>query len=326
MNRLEKFQYGAKSMNGQPMRIMIGSGPYTSETDLEFGPLETLCEQVALDPPDLLILLGPFLSRTHPILQSGRIDEFPDAIFKRHVGDRLAHLLEETRATQLRIALVPSTKDIISSHVAFPQPQFEKDAVDAPIGVFDRRHGIPEHKRVTCLPNPCAVWANECFIGLSTADVLRDIRAEEHVLRVEAKDEADTSSTADAISRACGHVLQQRCFYPLFPASTASNPTLPLDISHAHLADFVTITPDILVLPSVLAPTVKALQPTICINPGSVGGKTGDRGGHCALITVHPQQELPERIARAREEGSGEDKARILYRMGERTRVDLMRL
>jgi DNA polymerase alpha subunit B len=236
MKQLEKFQYSAKSMNGQPLKLMVAAGPFTSDTDLAFGPFEALIERVLAEPPDVLILLGPFLSRTHPILQSGQIEDFPDAIFRKRVGERLAFLLRETKSAGMRIAIMPSTKDVISAHSAYPQPMFEKDQKDAPAGFFDKRTGIPvslisaialsrsfadqlrkllyarqEDKRLFRLPNPCAVWINECFIGLSTADVLRDIRAEEMVIKVENhKSQADEEYAPDPILRACGHLICQR--------------------------------------------------------------------------------------------------------------------
>ena len=114
-------------------------------------------------------------------------------------------------------------------------------------------------------------------------------------------------------------------FYPLYPSSSASNPPLPLDVSHAQLGDFVTVTPDILILPSVLAPTSKSLDPTICVNPGALGGKRGDRGGSLAMLTIHPQQDLREAIERAKMEGLS-DRERIEYNLAARTRVDILKL
>ncbi|KDN42303.1 DNA polymerase alpha, subunit B [Tilletiaria anomala UBC 951] len=328
MRQLEKFQYSTKSMNGQPMKMMVAAGPFTSDSDLTFGPLEAIIQQALRDTPDILILLGPFLSRYHPILQSGHVDEFPEDIFRKRVSDRLDELLKATKGSGLRIALVPSTKDIVSAHAAFPQPMFEHNSKsDTSLGMFDKRTSLPDDKRLFRLPNPCAVWINECFVGLSTADVLRDVRSEEMVIQVEdiKSSNAFETATPDPLLRVCGHIISQRCFYPLYPSSPASNPPLPLDISHAHLADFVTVTPDILILPSVLNPCSKLLDPTICVNPGAAGGRKGDRGGTVAMVTIRPQQDLREIIEQAKCAGQSE-RDRIGYDIPGRTRVDILKL
>ena len=69
------------------------------------------------------------------------------------------------------------------------------------------------HKRVKCLPNPCLFSINEVVFGATTADVLRDVRAEEVVVDV-GQDPSVTvkpaSETSDAIARSVRVLLGQR--------------------------------------------------------------------------------------------------------------------
>lgn len=80
-------------------------------------------------------------------------------------------------------------------------------------------------------------------------DVLRHLSSEE-ISRI-----PDFSSN-DRLARLATHVLSQRSFYPLFPGASG----LPLDLSVSPEALHIVSIPDILILPSDLAPFVKVLQ------------------------------------------------------------------
>ncbi|KAK9120006.1 hypothetical protein Scep_018099 [Stephania cephalantha] len=124
-------------------------------------------------------------------------------------------------------------------------------------------------------------------VGCCTLDVLKQLSGEE-ISRI------PDGSSRDRMGRLATHLLSQRRhviqpfyvnFYPLFPPSE----DVPLDLSLAPKALQISSIPDLLILPSDLAPFVKVLSidessnggeqvKCICVNPGrlakGVGGGT----------------------------------------------------
>lgn len=143
--------------------------------------------------------MGPFVSASHPLVASGEIDALPTELFEQHIARRLARLMERSPSTM--VILVPSTEDIFHPHCAFPQPFFDKT---------DPALGLP--KRVRCLPNPSVFYVNELAIGVTTADVLSDLRREELVQRVQPTNATGTPApkAGDPMMRLTRHLLGQR--------------------------------------------------------------------------------------------------------------------
>ncbi|KAL5991145.1 hypothetical protein ACLOJK_012051 [Asimina triloba] len=140
-----------------------------------------------------------------------------------------------------RVILMPATRDAHHDFV-FPQPAFDLHLPD------DLRH----HVIVSCC----------------TDDVLKHLSSEE-ISRIPAD-----GSSRDRMGRLATHVLNQRSFYPLHPPALG----FPLDHSLAPEALHITSLPNILILPSDLAPFIKVLSPgegdasesprCICVNSG----------------------------------------------------------
>lgn len=63
--------------------------------------------------------VGPFIDAQHPKIKIGDIDETPVEMFYRHFTDNLREFLDGSPASI--VLLVPSVRDMISSHAAFPQ-------------------------------------------------------------------------------------------------------------------------------------------------------------------------------------------------------------
>ncbi|WFC97718.1 DNA-directed DNA polymerase alpha subunit pol12 [Malassezia yamatoensis] len=219
-----------------------------------------------------LLILGPFLSASHNKILSGDIDELPTSIFQRHISRRITRLMERSPGTT--VILVPSTEDIVHSHLAYPQPFLDKNDVSL---------GLP--KRVRCLPNPCIFYVNELAIGVSTADVLGDLRREELVQRVQPTGAsrngnklptAAANDARDPMLRLSRHVLSQRTFYPIFPPSSSSK--LPLDLTHSRLCALDQVTPDLMFLPSrTVKPFLRLVDSTMVVNCGALVGQNENR-------------------------------------------------
>ena len=75
--------------------------------------------------------------------------------------------------------------------------------------------------------------------------------------------------------------LQQRSFYPLFPAAEGTQ----ISLGHANQFELQT-TPDILILPSQLNPFAKRVSDVLCINPGRL--TKGSTAGTFCQVTMHP--------------------------------------
>lgn len=251
-------QYGESRLAGTPLRVMMAGGPFTPSSNMNYGPWHAFMTHVERARPDMLVLLGPFVSAKHPSIATGKLDTLPTDLFKYHISRRIARLVERSPSTV--VILVPSTEDIIHTHCAYPQPFLDKS---------DSALGLP--KRVRCLPNPSVFYVNELAIGVSTADTLGDLRREELVQRVQPGSSGTPQSKGvnDPIVRLVRHVLGQRHFYPLFPPSPASQ--LPLDLSHSRLCAFDTSTPDLILLPSTSTkPCIRVVDSSVVVNPGSL--------------------------------------------------------
>lgn len=309
---LLEHQHATGKLKGEAMSIFVASGPFTLDNDLNFTPWHKLLDQIEQRKPDVALFMGPFLPVNHSGLLDPNLMQLPQELFENHIGSRLRRLCDSSARTTA--ILLPSTRDIVHPHAAWPQPMFDKTML-----------GI--HKRVKCLPNPCMFSINEVIFGISTADILRDLRSEELVFNLtvngEKNDGSTPTKTRDAMARSVRHVLHSRHFYPLFPASTASD--LPLDVSHAHLAQFTDVTPDVLLLPSILTPFAKIVDGTVVVNPGltAKGNNDGKGSFACLQIIPMPKQDLQNVMQQDSDSDSGTRLQNALY---DRTRVDITRI
>lgn len=160
-----------------------------------------------------------------------------------------------------------------------------------------------------CLPNPSFFSLNEIVFAISTPDVLF------HLSREEVRLNPRESNPFARLSRA---VLAQQNFYPLFPPP--SKESLPrgsagvnLDVPNLRLADFVGATPDVLVLPSMLAPSTKVVDGVVAINPGNLSKRAG--AGSFAALTIG----APGKVEGGAEEVFG-------HKVYERARVEVLRI
>lgn len=201
-SRLLELQHTAPNhLRGQALNIAVASGPYTAETDLDFAPWHALMDNVAREAVDVLVLLGPFIPLSHPLLPTSQ--QLPADLFKQHFASRLNGLTSPSGSPGTTPILLPSVLDALTSHAAWPQPKYDA----AELGLS---------KKTKLLPNPCLFSVNEVVVGVSTADVLRDLRGEELVVRLKnaaAQTGGATPPTPqkeDVIARAVRHIMSQR--------------------------------------------------------------------------------------------------------------------
>jgi DNA polymerase alpha subunit B len=268
--------------NVRPLTILIASGPYTTDQNLDFSALHTFLDNAATAYADSIILIGPFLDAEHPAIRTGDFDVPPNSspdqatmtdLFRHHVSSALQGFSK--RVPTCNVILVPSLRDAHHHHAAFPQDKFIKKELG--LGAAG--------KMVQCVTNPMTLSMNEMTVGMSSVDILDMLRREELV--------SDKARGVNIYERCARNVIEQRSFLPLFPpmardkvvpapapveetiyknseAGTAAegevdehapSPFLPvgtmLDTGYLKLGEMLNVRPDILITPSVLQGTVK---------------------------------------------------------------------
>ncbi|GJN13452.1 hypothetical protein PR202_gb00159 [Eleusine coracana subsp. coracana] len=258
-----------------PSRVLssiIAAGPYTTTDNLLFEPLQELLSYACRKQPQLVILMGPFIDSDHPDIKKGTVDQsFRDIFYfeiLRKVQDFTQYL-----ANTVRVILIPSVRDAHHDFV-FPQPAFDLNLPE------DNTH------QITSLANPSLFSSNQIHFGCCTIDILKQLSGEEISRK------PPGGKPGDRIGRLATHLVKQQSYYPLYPPAAG----VPLDFSLAKEALEISSMPDILLLPSDLAPFAKAaLGPQIfraspdavcsedekrfiCVNPGrlakGIGGGT----------------------------------------------------
>lgn len=318
--------------DNHPLNILISSGPFTSDTNLAFEPLQALCDKAAETHADALILTGPFLDTEHPLLLSGDIPDLPFSglnispdtatltdVFRALIAQPLHHLAQ--RVPSITIILVPSVRDVINKHVSWPQDRMSRKEL-----------GLP--KQAVVVSNPVTISLNEIVVGISSQDVLYELQQEK------CTGPNQSAENRDLLARLSRHIIEQRHYFPLFPPTARENLPRPsatdfsgnrnqdesdntqeaqhkatgamLDLSYTALGEWQHVRPDIVILPSALAPFAKVVESVVVVNSGMLAKKRGP--GTFVQMTVKGME---------RTEG-GEDV--IGHGLFERARVDVVRI
>ncbi|RCI02079.1 DNA-directed DNA polymerase alpha subunit pol12, partial [Rhizopus stolonifer] len=80
--------------DNRPLEMITAAGPFTLNDDLSFQPLEDLLQMCATQKPDVILLMGPFVSSQHPRIFSGKIETLPEQIFADQIYKRLEQVLD----------------------------------------------------------------------------------------------------------------------------------------------------------------------------------------------------------------------------------------
>jgi len=335
----ERLRGGPDAMDDDsdplPLNIIYASGPYTADDNLDFEPLHALCDRAADTYADALVLTGPFIDIDHPLIASGDFDLPDDAaadpdtatlatVFRYMVSPAFNRLVSAN--PHVTILLVPSVRDALDNHVSWPQDGIPKK-------------GLGLSKNVRVLGNPMTFAINETITGVSSQDILYELRSEELV--------GGRAADPNVLSRVSRYLLEQRHFFPLFPPSdrrklpkTGTEEGIPsgamLDVSYLKLGEMVNVRPDVLVVPSalppfakvgrshatkmiselaMLIPVVQVIESVLVINPGTLSKRRG--AGTYARLTLHaPKLTDAER-------SSGEMLGHKVY---DRARVEITRI
>ncbi|PWI69892.1 hypothetical protein PCL_00804 [Purpureocillium lilacinum] len=295
----EKLRGGPDAMDSDaepaPLSIIFASGPYTADDNLDYEPLHALCSQAADSYADALVLTGPFLDVDHPLIATGDFD-LPDeanhdpdtatmaTVFRYLVAPAFTRLASAN--PHLTVVLVPSVRDLLAKHVSWPQDTIPRKEL-----------GLPKSVRI--VTNPMTLSVNEVVLGVSSQDVLYELRAEE--LAPPKNSVSSAAAGGDLMSRLVKYLVEQRHYFPLWPA--ADRARLPktgteegvatgavLDVSYLKLGEMVNVRPDVMLVPSALPPFAREIsqvvESVLAVNPGYLSKRKG--AGTYARMTLYP--------------------------------------
>jgi len=285
---------------GGPVRVWAAAGPFTSTADVAFEPLQKLLDdaKAASPPPDVIVLLGPFVDAEHPMSRSGVVelkDPASGQVLERNMtfakvwSDVFLQYVElalgspELAGTEL--VLINSPADV-NADAVFPQwplpresLRFEADAV---------------RPRIALLPNPATFVVGDLVFGATSVDTPLHLSFEDAWLK------AEGAPASDTFARLARYMLEQRSYYPLYPAGGAAHGSagaeaaaLPLEVGRlAHVG--MPVRPDVLLVPSRIGrPCARPVgvgaagvseDSTVVVNPGAAA--RGTKAGTIAKIAI----------------------------------------
>jgi len=149
------------------------------------------------------------------------------------------------------------------------------------------------------LPNPANFVVGGVSVATSSLDVLM-LLSKQEVAQCPASDPTKRKPL-ERLPRLASHVLQQRQFLPLHPVPMDSKAPIAIDPILNVKMGGIDKLPDILLLPSDLAPFAKeSLGGVLCINPGRLVRM--QVGGSFASICIHPKSMMEADTEMARHE------------------------
>lgn len=263
------------NLDTRPLQVMTAAGPFTLGNDLDFSPFDDLIKEInETTKPDVVILMGPFIDVTNKSVVQGKF-EVHNSAGEINPNATLDDLFREVISSRIKqidpsvlVVMIPHVRDTASNHSAFPQSPFNRKELELP-------------KEVKCLSNPATFSLNEVVFTVSSQDILHDLT------KVTTKHQISKSFFTTCME----DILSQRTVYPLFPGSTkyaeqgkSLISSACLDIPYMGLAEFTQVLPDVLIIPSILKPSVQVTNNVVTLNPGFLVKHS--LGGQYAKLTI----------------------------------------
>ncbi len=230
-SKIAKFHQESQFMDGKHMSVIVASGPYTLQSNLSFEPIKDLFDYIRRTAVSAVILTGPFLDHTHPLLQSNAANGAMDPV---HMLKEVFSIIQtQAKDAGVLCCVSPSMADACDGGSSFlsvyPQCRFNRDVTGEDSQYFKS------------LSNPYTISLNEVVISVSGEDCLKALRQV-----------SITRACPDGMAQLSRFMMQSRSFQPHFPVAEG----LCMDPSQRHQVA-LPVTPDILVTPSVLNPFCK---------------------------------------------------------------------
>uniref|UniRef100_A0A915E8A7 DNA polymerase alpha subunit B n=1 Tax=Ditylenchus dipsaci TaxID=166011 RepID=A0A915E8A7_9BILA len=216
------------------IRIVVAVGPFILK-DGEVYPVKLVDHAVRWNA-DTLIIIGPLLQENDQ--PSGAMS------VKRLFRLFIKGLSDAVSKQKLRIIVIPSHCDVNAVDV-FPTPPYD----------------VPDDclaHNVIVLADPAIFTIDGVHFAVSASGIV-DHLIEQEVLQFQEPE----NQNQDSISRAISYMFSSQSLYPLYP------PDKNLKFS-TKSKEKVSMTkrPHVLILPSVLKPSIKVVEGCVCLNPG----------------------------------------------------------
>jgi DNA polymerase alpha subunit B len=196
------------------------------------------------------------------------------------VADKLEEFMQHDYLKHTQLVLVPHTGDM-TTHPAYPQWPVSSSPAGGRDGHLDAFRDPAVRRRVTAVSNPSTFVVGGVVVAATSADILFALNGEDTTRQPPAAG-AGGPPRVERLPRMAQHVLEQRYFYPLFPAA----PDTPLELSQLA-ATALPVSPDLLLLPSKLKQfTRPLLGGTLAVNPGTLC--RANAGGSYAKLLLFP--------------------------------------
>ncbi|KAI5741792.1 hypothetical protein M8J76_017116 [Diaphorina citri] len=245
----------ALDQNTGSLSMFVSAGPYTQSDTLSYKPLEDLIALTVQQEPDVLILIGPLLDTSHPLLLNGSLAETFEDFYVKLI-DSIVQPLEKVKT---QVIIVASHREATSPTRYPTPPPFCTTGL--------------KRSKLHFMADPSTLDISGVVVGVTSVDVLMHLGREEF---------AAAPEMTDRLSRLASHLLQQQCYYPLIPP----NVELPVDMECWELHAQLPVTPHIMILPSDLRYFVKNLSGCVVVNPERLS--KGMVGGSFAKLEVKP--------------------------------------
>jgi len=239
------------------LKVVAAAGPFTAPGDVAFEALDAVLALAAgnggngdgegassssssSSAADAVILVGPFVDERHPSVCSGSLDVSFDELFEREVISRIAEWSSNFGKSKKGnknnnrppppVVLLPSPRDVAAGALT---SAFPAKALALP-------RGTPSN--IVALPNPATFRIGGLVFGATGHDVLRDLSASQAAGGLgngssnggsnegaNANPSSSSSSSTlpgvapkDRMAGLAGALLEQGCFYPLYPPARGS--------------------------------------------------------------------------------------------------------
>ncbi|EDO14616.1 hypothetical protein Kpol_264p2 [Vanderwaltozyma polyspora DSM 70294] len=302
-------------LDNKSMKVVITSGPYFPDNSFDLEYLVSFVEKINNEiKPHILIMFGPFVDVTNPLVAKGAIPNFPNLKSQPKTLDEIftkvfVPLLKNINS-KIQIILIPSTRDSVSKHAAYPQDSLDRKLLQLP-------------KNFKCFTNPSTFQLNEVFFGCSNVDLFKDMKE---------ITKGGNTSMRNRFDRVSEHMLQQRRYYPVLPGGIKKQPITEngkkryvhisgadLDVPYLGLTEFIGgFAPDVIIVPSELQYFARVIQNVVVINPGRFVRPNGGRGTFIQMTIESPNLENGKLTK------MGDQEEIYLHNIWKRVRVDIV--
>ncbi|XP_071961959.1 DNA polymerase alpha subunit B-like [Antedon mediterranea] len=246
-----------------PLHVAIAAGPFTTSDSDQYEPLDDLIKMIHQDTPDVCILLGPFIDSDQEFIVN--MEQEYETFFQFLVDK----LVMGTQNSKTQLVFVSSIKDAFHQFV-FPTPPYSTDYLKK----YAKEQ--QQYQRIHFVSDPCTLDINGIVFGITSTDILFHLGAEEISLC--------PPGTSDRLGRLVKHLLMQQTYYPLYPPPCG----MPVDFEQFERYAKMSVTPNLLIVPSNLRYFIKEVDGCLCVNPGRL--TKGQVGGTYCRLVVQPAE------------------------------------